>query len=360
MHRRPHTRRNDSGIVISNLLLRCIPRKQAVMPNRSFFSVGIILVVLFVVNVVSSFTGGRHSRIVRNDVRRFNPLRVELRLMIEGTKNVYTTARAGDVLVYRTKNMIHGGKLTLGVLTEDGMVIPLCRRKDSEEFYLDRASPPLSAEVLRAENQLLSIMDSDRCGKVFIIDQHLDDTYFVPICENNDKSSLVCSTSKSDVIDLEIAQLELNLALKKIESRQLKCSTGVSAIKSLNAPNPVGPYSQATTTHGMVFASGCIGLDPKTGKLVAGSIEDETLQSMKNLQSILEEAGTDVNSIAKTTIFVTDLKQYAVVNKIYSEFFKGNKAFPARTTVEVSALPLGAKVEIEAIAFVTPTETKDT
>ncbi|MCX7757280.1 MAG: RidA family protein [candidate division WOR-3 bacterium] len=116
------------------------------------------------------------------------------------------------------------------------------------------------------------------------------------------------------------------------------------------APVPIGPYSQAVIVDRFVFISGQIGIDPKTGQLVNGGISEEIRQIFKNIKEILNAVGVDFNSIVKTTVYLTDLSEFSVVNTIYSEYFV--KDFPARATVEVKALPKGAKVEIEAIAVI--------
>ena len=120
-------------------------------------------------------------------------------------------------------------------------------------------------------------------------------------------------------------------------------------VNTQNAPAPIGPYSQAIRTSGLIFLSGQVALDPKTGEMKnTGSIEDETLQVLKNMRAVLLEAGLDFANIAKTTIFLTDMKDFPAVNKIYEE--QMGSARPARSTVQVSALPKGARVEIECIA----------
>jgi len=118
-------------------------------------------------------------------------------------------------------------------------------------------------------------------------------------------------------------------------------------ISSDKSPKAVGPYSQAIESNGMVFCSGQVGIDPMLGKLVKG-IENQTRQAVKNLESVLMSAGLSLNNIVKTTIFLADINDYRKVNEIYGSFFNENK--PARSTVQVAALPLGALVEIEAIA----------
>ena len=117
------------------------------------------------------------------------------------------------------------------------------------------------------------------------------------------------------------------------------------------APAAVGPYSQAVRVDHLIYTAGQIALIPQTGKLVEGGIEEQTQQVMKNLAAILEAAGSSLVNVVKTTIFLTDINDFAKVNQVYGSFF--SDAPPARSTVQVSALPLGAKVEIEAIATLT-------
>ena len=120
-------------------------------------------------------------------------------------------------------------------------------------------------------------------------------------------------------------------------------------IRTQAAPAPVGPYSQAVRMADLVFLSGQIPLDPKTGTIVSGEIEDETRQVLSNLKAVLEAAGSDLARVIKTTVYLTDMSLFPRVNAIYAEAFEIEPA-PARATVEVSALPLGARVEIDAIA----------
>ena len=114
-----------------------------------------------------------------------------------------------------------------------------------------------------------------------------------------------------------------------------------------NAPKAIGPYSQAVKAQGFLYTSGQLGIDPATGKLCEG-VENQAHQAMKNLGAILKEAGLSYAAILKTTVFVTDLKDFAKVNAIYESYFEG--AFPARSCVQVAALPLGGQVEIECVA----------
>lgn len=114
------------------------------------------------------------------------------------------------------------------------------------------------------------------------------------------------------------------------------------------APKPIGPYSQAVIAGDYIFLSGQIALD-STGKMISGTAAEEAKQIMLNIQAILQEAGTDFSNVVKATIYLTDLNDFAKVNEIYGSFFKGE--FPARETVQVTALPKGAKVEISVIAY---------
>lgn len=119
-------------------------------------------------------------------------------------------------------------------------------------------------------------------------------------------------------------------------------------ISAPNAPAALGPYSHANAANGFVFSSGQIGIDPATGKLPEG-IEAQAEQALINLENVLRAAGSDMAQVLKTTVFVTDMGQFATVNKIYAAHFNGN--FPARSCVQVGALPGGALVEVEAIAL---------
>ena len=120
-------------------------------------------------------------------------------------------------------------------------------------------------------------------------------------------------------------------------------------IQTSHAPAAIGPYSQATGEQGWVFCSGQIGLDPSSGALVAGGIEAETRRALENLREVLAQAGLGLHDIVKTTIFLADLGDFDVVNRIYGEHFSA--PYPARSTVRAAALPRKARVEIEAIAM---------
>jgi len=123
-----------------------------------------------------------------------------------------------------------------------------------------------------------------------------------------------------------------------------------SIIHTEKAPAAVGPYSQATRAGELVYTAGQIPLDPATGKMVEGGIEAQTRRALENLQAVLEAAGAGLDSVLKTTVFLQDMGEFAAMNGIYAEFFPENP--PARSAVQVAALPLGARVEIEAVAVV--------
>ncbi len=125
-------------------------------------------------------------------------------------------------------------------------------------------------------------------------------------------------------------------------------------IRSDKAPAAIGPYNHAIMTEGIVFTSGQLGFDPATGKLVAG-VEAQARQAFTNLKNVLEASGASLEDVVKTTVFVADLADFAKVNAIYQEFFGPN--FPARSCVQVAALPGGGLVECECIAFKSADET---
>ena len=121
-------------------------------------------------------------------------------------------------------------------------------------------------------------------------------------------------------------------------------------IATPDAPKAVGPYSQAVKANGFVFTAGQVGLDPATGKFAGEDLDTQARQAMRNIKAVLEAAGSSLDKIVKTTIFMVDLGEFKTVNATYGEFFEGEP--PARSTVQVAALPLGALVEIEVVALV--------
>ena len=115
------------------------------------------------------------------------------------------------------------------------------------------------------------------------------------------------------------------------------------------APKAVGPYVQGVTARGLLFTAGQIGVDPATGRLVEGGVEAQTRRALENLGAVLEGAGCSAQHVVKTTVYLTDLSHFQAMNQIYASFFGGHK--PARSTVGVTQLPLGALVEIELVAL---------
>ncbi|KAG5255202.1 hypothetical protein OIU85_002661 [Salix viminalis] len=120
------------------------------------------------------------------------------------------------------------------------------------------------------------------------------------------------------------------------------------AVKTDKAPAALGPYSQAIKSNNLVFVSGVLGLIPETGKFVSENVEDQTEQLLKNMGEILKASGSDYSLVVKTTIMLADLKDFKKVNDIYAKYFPA--PFPARSTYQVAALPLDAKIEVECIA----------
>ena len=115
-----------------------------------------------------------------------------------------------------------------------------------------------------------------------------------------------------------------------------------------DAPRAIGPYSQAIEANGLVFASGQIPTDPKTGEFVAGGVAEQTEQVLKNLSEVLKAAGCGLADVVKTTVFLADMSDFAAMNEVYARHFEGDP--PARSTVQAARLPRDAKVEIDAIA----------
>lgn len=129
----------------------------------------------------------------------------------------------------------------------------------------------------------------------------------------------------------------------------MTCCCGKETVQTEKAPKALGPYSVAVKAGDFVFTSGQVGIDPSQNAIVSGGIEAETRQVLKNLTAVLEAAGVSLQDVVKTTVFLKDMGDFAVMNGIYAEFFTENP--PARSAVQVAALPKGALVEIEAVAL---------
>lgn len=122
----------------------------------------------------------------------------------------------------------------------------------------------------------------------------------------------------------------------------------MKTIQTTKAPAAIGPYSQAVEANGFVFASGQLGINPATGEFVEGDVQTQTRQALTNARAIMNEAGLDLNNVIKTTVFLSDMANFAAMNEIYAEFF--SEPYPARSAVAVKTLPKNALVEVECIA----------
>ncbi|EHG17651.1 RidA family protein [Prevotella histicola] len=120
------------------------------------------------------------------------------------------------------------------------------------------------------------------------------------------------------------------------------------ALHTDKAPAAVGPYSQAIEANGFIFASGQLPIDPSTNAFAEGGVKEQTRQSLTNARNVLAAAGVDLSHVVKTTVFLSDMDNFAAMNEVYAEFFK--EPFPARSAIAVKALPKGALVEVECIA----------
>ncbi|HEX6287878.1 MAG TPA: RidA family protein [Herpetosiphonaceae bacterium] len=126
-------------------------------------------------------------------------------------------------------------------------------------------------------------------------------------------------------------------------------TTQRTVVSTDQAPGAIGPYSQAISTGDLVFCSGQLPMDPGSGQLITGSIEEQTRRVLDNLRAVLEAAGSSLKQVVKTTIFLADMNDFASVNAVYAEYF--DQEPPARSTVQAARLPRDARVEIEAIAL---------
>jgi len=123
-----------------------------------------------------------------------------------------------------------------------------------------------------------------------------------------------------------------------------------NTVYSKNAPEPIGPYSQAIKFNNLLFTSGQIPIVPKTGNLVVGGIKEQGRQTLENLKAVIEAGGSDLSKVIKVNLFLANMDDFAAMNEVYAEYFGESK--PARSALEASKLPKGALVEIDAIAFV--------
>ena len=122
----------------------------------------------------------------------------------------------------------------------------------------------------------------------------------------------------------------------------------LKVVQTDRAPKAIGPYSQAIVSGDLIFCAGQVALDPKTGELVSGDIREQTRRVLDNLAAVLETAGAGLDRVTKTTVFLTDFAEFAAMNEVYAERFGAHR--PARSTVQISTLPRGARIEVECIA----------
>ena len=122
----------------------------------------------------------------------------------------------------------------------------------------------------------------------------------------------------------------------------------MKVVNTSNAPKAIGPYSQAIEANGLIITSGQLPIDPATGQFAPGGIKEQTRQSLLNAQAILKEAGIDLSHVMKTTVFLSDMEDFAAMNEVYAEFF--SEPYPARSAISVKRLPKDALVEVECIA----------
>lgn len=134
---------------------------------------------------------------------------------------------------------------------------------------------------------------------------------------------------------------------------QHKMATKNIEIRTEDAPDPLGPYSQAVLAGNTLYCSGNIAIDPKTGEIVGdGDVQEETRQVLKNMNAVLEKAGASPSNVVRCTVFLDNLENFAAVNKIYAEYFKDSAVAPSRSCVQAAALPKGVQVEIDCIAVI--------
>jgi len=296
--------------------------------------------------------------------RSLHQLQASIRLLIQGTKNAYTTIQTGDVVSFKTSKPQDGKSIRLGVLSADGKILPLAAvETGSAEFVVDSSEEPLSAARLKDADKLLRMYSADRRGETYTIDEYLDaELLYMPVVQSViEKSYPMTGNENVDiaVTEAELAVAELKAKLLRLRSQQntnnLSSVQPLLAVQSENAPKPIGPYSQGIRQGNILYVSGCIGIDPATHQLVSGGIEVETKQALSNLAAVLESGNSSSKQITKVTIYCMDLQNdYSIINRLYGEFLESSPLKPARTTIQVAGLPLKARIEIDAIAQCRP------
>lgn len=288
--------------------------------------------------------------------RSFSPLHASIRLLIQGTKNAYATIQTGDVVSFKTSQPHDGKSVRLGVLSADGKIVPLAAvETGSADFVVDPSEEALSAARLKDDNKLLRMYSVDRRGETYTIDEYLDaDLLYMPVVQPIEKAAATAVNENPEIviIEAELAAAELRAKLLRLRSQQSSSVIQpLTAVQSNKAPQPIGPYSQAIRQGNTLYVSGCIGIDPATGQLVSGGIENETKQALNNLAAILESGQSSSQQIMKVTIYCMDLQNdYSTINRLYGDFLQASPLKPARTTIQVAGLPLKARIEIDAVS----------
>jgi 2-iminobutanoate/2-iminopropanoate deaminase len=159
-----------------------------------------------------------------------------------------------------------------------------------------------------------------------------------------------CSFVILTKIQSNFQNIEIISQFSDILSNQKYTAMSKETIYTKNAPQPIGPYSQAVKFNNLIFTSGQIPIDPSSGKLIDGDIKAQTKQTIENLKNILEAGGSDISKVLKVTVFLKDITEFAAMNEVYAEYFGESK--PARSTVEAARLPKDAKIEIDVVAYI--------
>lgn len=202
---------------------------------------------------------------------------------------------------------------------------------------------------LNARRGLLPEVDKKIKGTIYFYYHLFSDRPFsldTPLRNYGDTGKMVVEIKTRNLIIALIVACFIVIALYALIAPQSQHPVK-TILFTKKAPEPIGPYSQGVQHGDFVFVSGQIGLDPATGNLSA-TVDGQTKQAMENIRAILAEAGLDFTSVVQTRIYLTDLQDFTTVNGVYQNYFEGS--YPARATVQVAALPKGAKVEIEVVA----------
>lgn len=282
--------------------------------------------------------------------QRYTALHGELRLLIHGTKNAYTTVRKNDMILYKLDSEVDGCIMGLGIF--DGKdVRSVCMDKDdSSKFLVDRSRDALNAEDMKANGRLLRIVSSDKTGDCYRIDEYLDNNVYIPV-ETDPKPKLVPSNpSQPPTLDIErISQLlveALGLLGSPTAGNKLE-PISVQSKKVLVSKL----YSHAMIAQGMVYTSGIIATNFDSGGFIKGDIRQQTVQVFENLKEILLAAGSDLRKVITVKLILANLEDLEEVNAIYLQYFPSTSPQPTRTCFSVNGIPLNALIEIEVVAL---------